>query len=221
MEQAINLAKDIDFDLFMTIMEWIGTVAFAVSGAVVAIRHDLDYYGICFLAIITAVGGGIVRDVLVNRNLPASLANPTYAIASIVTAAVVIFSYKKIQKIGHLVSIADAIGLAAFTAVGCRVAVVTQHPKMFVIITMGVLTGTFGGVLRDVFVQEVPYCFRREVYAVASIIGAIAFYLSYHLSYDFAGLTIAMLTAFAVTLAVRLYAIFKNLHLGKVKQHDR
>lgn len=208
---------NLDFDLFMTIMEWIGTIAFAVSGAVVAIRHDLDYYGIGFLAIITAVGGGIVRDVLVNRNLPASLADPTYAIASIVTAAVVIFSYKKIQRIGHLVSIADAIGLAAFTAVGCRVAVITQHPKMFVIITMGVLTGTFGGVLRDVFVQEVPYCFRREVYAVASIIGAIAFYMSY----NYAGLTVAMICAFAVTLAVRLYAIFKDLHLGKVKKHDR
>ncbi|MGN0733561.1 MAG: trimeric intracellular cation channel family protein [Emergencia sp.] len=213
MVQAMNL----DFDLFMTIMEWIGTIAFAVSGAVVAIRHDLDYYGIGFLAIITAVGGGIVRDVLVNRNLPASLADPTYAIASIVTAAVVIFSYRKIQRIGHLVSIADAIGLAAFTAVGCRVAVITQHPKMFVIITMGVLTGTFGGVLRDVFVQEVPYCFRREVYAVASIIGAIAFYMSY----NYAGLTVAMICAFAVTLAVRLYAIFKDLHLGKVKKHDR
>ena len=88
---------------------------------------------------------------------------------------------------------------------------------MFVIITMGVLTGTFGGVLRDVFVQEVPYCFRREVYAVASIIGAIAFYMSY----NYAGLTVAMICAFAVTLTVRMYAIFKDLHLGKVKKHDR
>lgn len=217
MEQAINLAKDLDFDLFLTVMEWIGTVAFAVSGAVVAIRHDLDYYGIGFLAIITAVGGGIVRDVLVNRNLPASLADPTYAIASIATAALVIFFYKRIERIGHIVSIADAIGLAAFTAVGCRVAVVTMHPKLFVIMTMGVLTGTFGGVLRDVFVQEVPYCFRREVYAVASIIGATAFYMSY----NYTGLTGAMISCFIITLIVRLYAIFNNLHLGKVKKHDR
>ncbi|MDO5302438.1 MAG: trimeric intracellular cation channel family protein [Clostridia bacterium] len=217
MEQAINIAKDMNFDMFMSIMEWIGTIAFAVSGAVVAIRHDLDYYGIIFLAIITAIGGGIVRDVLVNRSLPASLADPSYAIVSIATAAVVILGYKRIHKIGHLVSIADAIGLAAFTAIGARVAIVTLHPKLFIIITLGVLTGTFGGVLRDVFVQEVPYCFRREVYAVASIIGAVVFYMSY----NHWGMTMAMITAFAVTLVVRLYAIFKNLHLGKVMKHDR
>ncbi|MDD6043862.1 MAG: trimeric intracellular cation channel family protein [Eubacteriaceae bacterium] len=208
-----------DFDLFLSVMEWIGTVAFAVSGAVVAIRHDLDYYGIGFLAIITAVGGGIVRDVLVNRNLPASLADPSYAIVSIITAAAVILIYSKIERFNHLVSVADAVGLAAFTAIGCRVAVVTDHPGLFVVITMGVLTGTFGGVLRDVFVQQIPYCFRREVYAVASIIGAIAFYLAYR--YANAGLTLAMLISFGITLVIRMYAVYNNLHLGKVKKHDR
>lgn len=204
-------------DLFMSVMEWIGTVAFAVSGAVVAIRHDLDYYGIGFLAIITAIGGGILRDVLVNRNLPASLADPSYAIVSIIVAIIVILVYGKIEWINHLVSIADAVGLAAFTAIGCRVAVITDHPNMFVIITTGLLTGTFGGVLRDVFVQQIPYCFRREVYAVATIIGAIAFYFSY----EYLGIVFAMNISFAITLIIRLYAIFKNLHLGKVKKHER
>ena len=76
---------------FITVMEWIGTVAFAVSGAVVAIERELDYYGICFMAIITAIGGGIIRDVLINQSLPASLANPMYALVSLLTAAAVIF----------------------------------------------------------------------------------------------------------------------------------
>lgn len=198
---------------FITIMEWIGTVAFAVSGAVVAIERKLDYYGICFLAIITAIGGGIIRDILIDKSLPASLANPMYAIVSVATAAIVIFFYKRIVKMSHLVSVADGIGLAAFTAIGSSVAVDSGHGDIYVIIALAVLTGTFGGVLRDVFAQEIPRCFRREVYAVAAILGAVAFFIAY----DFIGMTLAMYVSFGVTLVIRLVAIFKNLHLGKVK----
>ncbi len=198
---------------FITVMEWIGTIAFAVSGAVVAIEKELDYYGICFLAIITAVGGGIIRDVLVDRNVPAALDDPTYVFVSLATAVVVIVFYKKIKKISHLVSVADAFGLAAFTAVGAQVAAFTGHPAVYFTITAGVLTGTFGGVLRDVFVQEIPRCFRREVYAAASIAGATV----YGLIYGHVTITGALYISFGVTLAIRLVAIFKDLHLGKVK----
>ena len=197
---------------FITVMEWIGTVAFAVSGAVVAIERELDYYGICFMAIITAIGGGIIRDVLINQSLPASLANPMYAIVSLLTAAAVIFFIKRSTR-SHLVSVADGFGLAAFTAIGSQVAVRSGHGDIYVIIALAVLTGTFGGVLRDVFVQEIPRCFRREVYAVASILGAIAFAVSY----KYIGTGLAMYVCFGVTLVIRLVAIFKNLHLGKVK----
>ncbi|MGF6377041.1 putative membrane protein YeiH [Clostridiales Family XIII bacterium PM5-7] len=197
---------------FIVAMEWIGTVAFAVSGAVVAIEKKLDYYGICFLAIITAIGGGIIRDILIDQPLPSALANPLYAIVSVATAAVVIFFYQKIVTWSHLVSVADGIGLAAFTAIGSSVAVTSGHDGVYVIIALAVLTGTFGGVLRDVFAQEIPRCFRREVYAVASIVGAIAFFIAC----DFVSMTVAMYVCFGVTLVIRLVAIFKNLHLGKV-----
>lgn len=198
---------------FITVMEWIGTVAFAVSGAVVAIEKELDWYGIGFLAIITAIGGGILRDVLMDKNMPASLENPMYAIVSLITAAVVIFFYRRIKKISHLVSIADAFGLAAFSAIGAQVAAFGGHPDPYVTITMAVLTGTFGGVLRDVFVGEIPRCFRREVYAVACIVGGIVYSLTYgKVSFGF-----GLYLCFGVTLAIRLVAIFKNLHLGRVK----
>ena len=198
---------------FITVMEWIGTVAFAVSGAVIAIEKGLDYDGICFLSLITAIGGGILRDVLVGRIPPASLANPLYAVVSLVTAVVCILFYKRLDKISHLVSIADGIGLAAFTAIGSRVAVECGYNGVYVIIALAVLTGTFGGVLRDVFVQEIPRCFRREVYATASIAGALAFAAAY--SYLTVGP--AMYVSFGVTLAIRLFALFKKLNLGKVK----
>lgn len=136
-----------------------------------------------------------------------------YAIVSLLTAAAVIFFYKKDDKISHLVSVADGFGLAAFTAIGSQVAVRSGHGDIYVIIALAVLTGTFGGVLRDVFVQEIPRCFRREVYAVASILGAIAFAVSY----KYIGTGLAMYVCFGVTLVIRLVAIFKNLHLGKVK----
>ena len=141
---------------FITVMEWIGTVAFAVSGAAAAIEKDLDYYGICFLSIITAIGGGIIRDVLVGQILPASLADPAYAAVSLAVGILCILFYRKLDRISHLVSVADAFGLAAFTAIGCRVAVESGYDAVYVILALSVLTGTFGGVLRDVFYSGDP-----------------------------------------------------------------
>ena len=138
---------------FISVMEWIGTVAFAASGAFVAIEKKLDYYGICILAIVTAIGGGIVRDLLINRDLPASLENPLYVIISLVTAFLIIVFYEKTEKITNLVNIADAIGLAAFVAVGAEVAVYQSKGTLFVIITMAVLTGT-GGYCREKAAQK-------------------------------------------------------------------
>jgi len=196
----------------ISILEIIGTVAFAVSGALVAIEKELDYYGIIFFAIITSVGGGIVRDILINRSLPASLANPTYLIISIISAVLVIIFYKRIIKLSKVLQIFDAIGLGAFTAVGAEVATSNGLYQPFVIITLAVLTGTGGGVLRDVFAKEIPFVFREEIYAVASIIGAII----YMISYKVMGNETALYVCFAITMLIRLYCLKKNIHLMKV-----
>lgn len=197
---------------FITIMEWIGTIAFAVSGAVVAIEKEMDYYGIGMMAVFTAIGGGIVRDLLLDRNLPASIENPSYAIVSIITAAIVILCYRRIDKISHLVSIADAIGLAAFAAIGSQAAAYTGHTDVYTVVIMAMLTGVFGGAIRDICCQEIPRIFRREVYAVACIVGGIV----YAISFPYLGLVLPAYICFGVTLAIRLYAVFRDLHLGKV-----
>ncbi|MBR4020702.1 MAG: trimeric intracellular cation channel family protein [Firmicutes bacterium] len=197
---------------FITIMEWIGTIAFAVSGAVVAIEKEMDYYGIGMMAVFTAIGGGIVRDLLLDRNLPASIENPSYAIVSLITAAVVIFCYHRIDKIGHLVSIADAIGLAAFASIGSQAAALTGHTDVYTVVIMAMLTGVFGGAIRDICCQEIPRIFRREVYAVACIVGGIV----YAVSFPYLGLVLPAYICFGVTLVIRLYAVFHDLHLGKV-----
>ena len=197
---------------FITIMEWIGTIAFAVSGAVVAIEKEMDYYGIGMMAVFTAIGGGIIRDLLLDRNLPASIENPSYAIVSLITAAVVIFCYRRIDKIAHLVSIADAIGLAAFAAIGSQAAAYSGHTDIYTVVIMAMLTGVFGGAIRDICCQEIPRIFRREVYAVACIVGGVV----YAVSFPYLGLVLPAYICFGVTLAIRLYAVFKDLHLGKV-----
>ena len=197
---------------FITVVEWIGTIAFAVSGAVVAIEKEMDYYGIGMMAVFTAIGGGIIRDLLLDRNLPASIADPSYAIVSLITAAVVIFFYRRIDKISHLVSIADAIGLAAFAAIGSQAAAFSGHTDVYTVVIMAMLTGVFGGAIRDICCQEIPRIFRREVYAVACIVGGIV----YALTFPHLGFVLPMYICFGVTLAIRLYAVFKDLHLGKV-----
>lgn len=197
----------------ISIMELIGTVAFAVSGAIVAIQKGLDYYGITFLAIITAVGGGIIRDIIVNVDLPVALANPIYVIISIVSAFLVIGFYKHILRYKKALMFCDAIGLAAFTAIGAEVAMKNGLDMPFVIIVLALLTGTGGGTLRDVFAKEIPFIFEKEIYAVASILGATAFIVSVHFWND----EIALYSCFGLTLLIRLLAIIKNVHLRKVK----
>lgn len=194
-------------------MEIIGTVAFAASGALVAIDKRLDYYGIVFLALITAIGGGIIRDVIIDLEMPAAIENPVYAVISAVTAVAVIVFYKWATRLQYLINIFDAVGLAAFTAIGAEAAVKNDVFSIFVVITLALLTGTGGGILRDVFVKEIPFVFRKEVYAAASIAGAAAFIPAF----CWLGEEAAMYICFGVTLVIRIMSIKFNWHLAKVK----
>jgi uncharacterized membrane protein YeiH len=196
----------------MSVMELIGTVAFAISGAIVAIKKGLDYFGIVFLAIITAVGGGIIRDTIINVDLPVALANPIYVIVSIISAAFTILFYKHILLQKRALVFFDAVGLAAFAAIGAEVALKNGFEMPFVIIVFALLTGTGGGTLRDVFAREIPFIFVKEIYAVAAIAGGIA----YIIALRFVPSIVAMYICFGVTLLLRLIAIKKNIHLKKV-----
>ena len=198
---------------FISLMEIIGTIAFAVSGALVAIEKKLDYYGIVFFAIITAVGGGIIRDQIIDLPLPMAIENPVYVLISIGTAAGVILFYKWVTRLQVLVTIFDAIGLAAFTAIGAEAAVNNHVAAPFVVVTLALLTGTGGGILRDVFAREIPFVFRKEVYAVASIAGAAVFLIAEL----YLNMKLAMYICFGTTLVVRLVSVKCNWHLAKVK----
>lgn len=200
----------------MSDFELIGTVAFAFSGAIVGIRKEMDIFGTIILAITTAIGGGIFRDIIVGILPPTSFANPSNCFISIATAVIVFIFYDKLNKFSHLVQISDAIGLGAFTAIGGNVAVHTL-PTSFMIVSLGLFTGIGGGILRDVFAQEIPFVFRKEIYAIASILGGISFILTY----KSLGIDRASYICFFVTFVVRMISIKKGLHLPVAKIQEK
>ncbi|NCC82242.1 MAG: trimeric intracellular cation channel family protein, partial [Clostridia bacterium] len=159
---------------------------------------------------------GIIRDVLVSKNVPTSLENPFFALISIASAVIVIFFYNKFTTTNtrKIIQYLDAAGLAAFTAIGARVAMFNGFDQPYIIITFAVLTGTGGGIIRDVFAREIPFVFRKEVYAVASIIGAVV----YMIAWEWFGPPAALYSCLAATLFIRIYSMEKDLHLDCVKK---
>ena len=162
------------------LFELIGTIAFAISGAVVGIRKKMDLFGVAILAMTTAVGGGIIRDVILNITPPAAFRRPAFTLSSI-AVGIVVFAVVKHRFQLHqrafcdaLLHVMDSIGLGMFTVVGVETAF-AQVPEanIFLAVFVGVITGVGGGVLRDVFSGNTPYVFVKHFYACASLVGAV------------------------------------------------
>lgn len=173
-------------EIILLILEIIGTVAFAVSGAFVAIKANLDVFGVIFVGCITAVGGGIMRDLLIGRT-PPQIFNNLYVllIAALASVAVFVIAYvmhRKFfgayEKLEPIQNVFDAFGLAAFSIAGTEIAFIEGFSgNAFLAILLGLLTGVFGGVFRDVLTSTTPYIFKKHVYALASIAGATTYYV--------------------------------------------
>ncbi len=196
------------FDLF-------GTFAFAVSGAILGIKKDMDIYGMFILAISVGVGGGTMRDVLLSRTPPFVLTDINYMIVITAATLIVFFLNSKVVKDMPMkaLNIADAIGLGVFTSIGATVAV-ECNVEWYGIIFFGVMTATAGGMIRDTLAGEVPFVLKKEVYASASIAGGILFIILYKSNI---GMNINILiTSIFVTL-IRIVAIYKNWNLPHFK----
>ncbi len=155
------------------IFELIGTVAFAISGANLAIEKKMDILGVAILGLTTAVGGGVIRDVLLGITPPIAFKEPYYALTALLVSIIVFIPKirKFVQNKDNLILLTmDTIGLAVFTVIGTKTGM--QSGNRFLAIFVGVATGVAGGVLRDLFAGEKPYIFVRHFYACASIIGA-------------------------------------------------
>ena len=171
-------------DVFF-LMEMIGTVAFACSGAMVAIEKRLDLLGIIVLGETTAVGGGMIRDIIIGIHPPALFVDPIYVIAAFVSVMVLFVAVKYFYQSADILespmyeavlNLLDAIGLGAFTVVGIDTAVGAGFGEYkFLMIFLGVITGVGGGILRDMMAGQTPAVLRKHVYARASIAGAVCY----------------------------------------------
>ena len=159
-------------ETFIEIMDLIGTVAFAISGSMVAVEQQMDIFGIMILALTTATGGGFIRDLTIGNIPPAVFRNPVY-ILKFGTHRPGVDS-KLIHFYERLLLISDSLGLAAFTVDGVYAGHTMPDTNLFLSVFLGVITGVGGGVLRDLFAGKKPFIFVRHVYALAAVIGAFA-----------------------------------------------
>ena len=164
------------------IFEIIGTISFALTGAMTGLKKQMDIFGVCVLGVTTAVGGGIIRDLILGLTPPSAFRDPTSVLIAIAVSIIVFFPavrrifYRNKWLYEHVLLLADSAGLGIFTVCGARVAMEAgDGANRFLVIFVAALTGVGGGVLRDLFAGDRPYIFVKHVYACAALLGAIAF----------------------------------------------
>jgi len=201
-------------DVFIYILDLFGTMAFAVTGAFKAIEHKSDIVGIIILATITGVAGGTIRDIVLGEFPTNSISDPAYVIITVATGVVIFFLYSHLKKHWNVFLKFDAIGLGVFTIIGATFAFNIFGLNYLAMVLAGVLTAIGGGILRDVFVNEVPIVFIKELYASASFVGVTIFYLLLLAGIELYAATIA---GIIIVTGLRLVAMKYNWNLPKVK----
>ena len=207
----------VDFSIpahvFIYILDLFGTMAFAVTGAFKAIENKSDIVGVLLLATITGVAGGVIRDVVMGQ-FPNALSDPAYVVITVTSGIAIFFLYTHLKKHWNLFLKFDAIGLGVFSIIGATFAYNLAGLNFLAIMFAGVLTAVGGGILRDVFVTQVPIVFVKEFYVSASFIGILIFYFMLYFGGELYSATIVGL---AITTALRLIAMKYNWNLPKVK----
>jgi uncharacterized membrane protein YeiH len=200
--------------VFIQVLDLVGTAAFAITGAFKAVEHKSDIVGIIILATITGVAGGVLRDVVIGRIPPVAIANPLYVGIAIAMAVAIFFLYKSFKRYEGIVLKFDAVGLGVFTVIGTSFAYSVFGLNFLAMAFAGMITAVGGGILRDVFVNEVPIVFIKELYASASFAGVVAFYLMLAAGIDF---TIAAIPCIVLVTAIRVLAMKYNWNLPRPK----
>ncbi|ATL48670.1 hypothetical protein COR50_16695 [Chitinophaga caeni] len=196
------------------LLNLVGTFAFAVSGVMKAIEKEYDLFGILVLAFVTAIGGGTIRDLLLGIS-PVAWLNDNRVIYTIfiATATSTVF-FSLVSKVQRWLTFFDAIGLAIFTIIGINRGIEKEFNEM-ICITLGTLTGTFGGVIRDVLSGDKPLLFRKEIYALACIIGGSLYFFARKMGI----LThISEVLCIVIIVTIRMLSVRYNISLPIVRQ---
>ena len=201
------LGKGCSLGGFIFAFEMIGTVAFAVSGSMTAVRKNMDLFGVMILGVITACGGGLTRDIILGITPPALFGTPKYVTVAAATAILVFIPgirrwlMKSHRGFERILLLMDSIGLGVFTMVGMQAAYgCGVECSTFLAVSVGVITGVGGGVMRDVMAGDRPYIFVKHIYACAAILGAMLFAVLRGRCGD----TVALLTGAALVILIRL-----------------
>ncbi len=186
-----------------------GTASFAISGALFAVNKKMDGFGIFVIAFVTAVGGGTLRDMLIDKHPITWMANLSYIYTIFASVVAAILLRKQIGHLSRSLFLFDAIGLGIFTIIGTEIGIQSGfHP--IICVSLGMITATFGGVIRDTLSNEIPLIFQKEIYATACIIGAVTYLLLNHLQ---VAEGINQLLTTLMVIAVRLVAVRLKWHL--------
>lgn len=209
-------------ELLYAVAEYVGTTAFALTGAMTAIDRGMDLFGVLFLGVVTALGGGTIRDLLLGITPPKMFYQYEY-LAVAAAAALVIFLlavclgkhyWRNRSALEQVFNVFDAIGLAVFSVAGVKAAMEAGYADNgFLCVFLGMTTGVGGGVLRDMMSREAPFVLRKRIYATAAILGALVYWLLCTLAVD---ATLALYAAMVLVVAVRLLATAFRWSLPRV-----
>lgn len=202
-------------DTLQLVIEFLGTFAFAISGIRWAAYKRFDWFGGYVVGLATAIGGGTIRDVMLGVT-PFWMTNSIYMICTAAALLTVIVFKKAIVRFANTWFLFDTLGLALFTVAGLQKTLLEGFP-FWVAIIMGCITGAAGGVIRDVLINEVPLIFRKEIYAMACIIGGLAYYICNR--FHFAP-GISAVTCFIIVVAVRMAAVKMHISLPHLHKEE-
>ncbi len=211
-----------DFSTLYFILEIIGTISFAISGAVVGIEKKMDILGIFVLGIITAVGGGILRDMIIGITPPLSFRDQTNFLVAIGTLVIFIIAYSMLKDkysdrfkllYEEILFISDSVGLGIFTVLGINVGIRSTYNGTFILyLVLGLLTGTGGGIMRDIMAGKIPFVFQKHIYALASLIGGACYILLLKVLDKYS----SMLISTGIIILIRYISRKKGLNLPKL-----
>ncbi|WP_282124374.1 trimeric intracellular cation channel family protein [Algibacter mikhailovii] len=193
-------------------LDILGTIAFAISGVLVAFNKRMDLFGVLIIAFVTAVGGGTLRDLLIGETPVSWMKDMTYTYVVLVAAFFAIVFRRKINYLRTSLFLFDTIGIGLYTVVGIEKGIIAGlHPV--ICIALGTITATFGGVIRDILCNEIPVIFRKEIYATACILGGITYFLlsNFPIQND-----IVFIIAGIVVIVVRLLAVKFKIALPNI-----
>tara|TARA_B100000809_G_scaffold234105_1_gene251314 strand:- start:210 stop:824 length:615 start_codon:yes stop_codon:yes gene_type:complete len=202
--------------MFFEVIDILGTVAFAISGVLVALSKKMDPFGVLIIAFVTAVGGGTLRDVMIGINPVSWMANMTYVYVIFAATVFAILLRSKINYLRTSLFLFDTIGIGLYTVVGIEKGLnAGLHP--IICIALGTMTACFGGVIRDILCNEIPVIFRKEVYATACIVGGLTYFV---LRKFMADTNLIFVIAIVVVIVIRLIAVKFKISLPSLYKKE-